>query len=75
MKRLLILFVMLSMSFTTSSDEFCRGWDRGYAEGWCYEIYGCVAPVPPVCPVPQAGFERYTDGYNRGFSQALEDRK
>ena len=74
MKRLIILIALILMSTTDNSTAYCEGWNNGYKEGWCYEIYSCIEPIPPICPIPRVGFESYRDGYNRGFQQALKDR-
>ena len=48
--------------------EFCNGWNDGFKEGYCYgKGYGCISPIPPICPIPRAGENTYRDGYNRGF--------
>lgn len=55
--------------------EYCDGWDKGYKEGYCYEVQNCIEPIVPTCPIPKIGFETYMDGYNRGFIKGKEDRK
>ena len=55
-------------------ETYCEGFEEGYEAGYCYEVYGCIAPVPPVCPIPEPGFGTYKDGYNRGFKTGLKDR-
>ena len=48
--------------------EYCEGWDDGYEAGYCYNRgIGCIAPIPPICPVPKVGETEYKHGYNRGF--------
>lgn len=54
--------------------SYCDGWENGYKNGWCYKLDGCFPPVVPVCPVP-IGTGDYTEGYDAGFLQALNDRK
>lgn len=58
----------INASFTT---EYCRGWEDGYAAGWCYGYFNCFAPHAPICPTPMfnkgESWEDYRAGYNRGF--------
>lgn len=61
-----VLF-FLSTLFTQAQSSFCAGWKEGYKEGYCYEDYGCVSPVPPICPVPNVDENNFKGGYNRGF--------
>lgn len=56
------------------TSAFCSGFKEGYVDGYCYRVYGCVEPVPPVCPVPDIGENSWKDGYNRGFTRGLRDR-
>jgi hypothetical protein len=56
------------LTYENSYSSYCDGWADGYVAGYCYEVYGCVSPVVPVCPVPRANESGYKDGYNRGFS-------
>lgn len=50
-----------------ANGDYCEGFQDGYAEGWCYEEFGCIKPIPPICPIPRIGEQGYQDGYNRGF--------
>lgn len=75
---LLALLVLAAMLSSAKPDDFCQGWDVGYQEGWCYDEQQpefCVAPVSPVCPIPEVGRDRYEDGYNRGFIKGREDKE
>ena len=63
MKKLLIailLFTSLAVSFNGS---FCEGWKAGYKKGYCYDRYGCIAPITPICPIPYIGRNGYQDGF------------
>ncbi len=53
------------------------GFQAGYKAGFCYNDFGCVAPIPPVTPIPLIGesSQNYKDGYNRGFKMGLEDKQ
>ena len=82
----LICLAMISLSFTYPQesvsneepieyDQFCDGFEAGYKAGWCYEIFGCIEPITPLCPMPEINETSYKDGYNRGFLRALEERE
>lgn len=84
---LIFCIALLSVSFASQEEivekesitvqsNFCRGFNDGYKEGYCYDRYGCIAPIPPVCPVLEVGerIDSYKDGYNRGFKTGLRDR-
>ena len=66
MKKLLFvpLFLIFNYSF---AQGYSQGYETGFKEGFCFEDVGCVSPVPPVAPVPTAGYDSYQDGYNKGF--------
>lgn len=67
MKTILTLLIFLSFTTTYAQTDFCKGWNVGFKEGYCYGTYGCTAPVTPPCPVPNIGNENYKGGYNQGF--------
>jgi len=69
----LVLFALVSCAQT----EYSKGFKAGYKEGYCYNDYGCVSPIPPVTPIPNIGErnDNYQDGYNRGFKMGLEDKQ
>lgn len=54
--------------------SYCKGWDAGYTEGWCYPSVYCNAPIPPNCPIPKINLTTYQDGYNRGFIKGRADK-
>lgn len=65
MKKILtIILIYLSLSFTSA---FSEGWKEGYKSGYCYQVEGCLEPLVPLAPLPEAGFNTYKDGYNSGF--------
>jgi hypothetical protein len=86
-KFLLSLVIVLAMiSFTSSATEnnssnhkitpasdYCSGWKAGYIRGYCYNNYGCIPPIVPICPIPFLGQTSYSDGYDRGFSAGRAD--
>jgi hypothetical protein len=91
LKTLLLIFciALLSASFASQEEskdkeftysavmsQFCRGFNDGYKEGYCYDRYGCISPIPPICPMLEIGERQdsYKDGYNRGFKTALKNR-
>lgn len=62
--------------FTPPVNDYCTGWDKGYKAGYCYERFGCIAPISPICPIAKIDcLEGYKCGYNRGFVKGLEDAK
>ncbi|BBM89967.1 hypothetical protein COTS27_01685 [Spirochaetota bacterium] len=73
MKTLLTLICLMTMLYMPvyGGDAFCRGYEKGYAAGACYGDYYCLAPIPPICPIPDIGERSYIDGYNRGFVEGL----
>lgn len=90
LKTLMLIFciALLSVSFASQEEivekektivttNYCRGFSDGYKEGYCYDRFGCIAPIPPVCPILEIGESQdsYKDGYNRGFKTGLQDRK
>ncbi|TWP23571.1 hypothetical protein ETU10_07560 [Apibacter muscae] len=71
-KKLLILITILNVIVLNA--QFNTGYKDGYEEGYCYEKgIGCIKPIPPIPPIPRVNenTNSYTDGYNRGFSDAL----
>lgn len=85
MKKILFLIAINAMTIfmaasivsykAVNESEFCTGYKKVYAKGWCYQQVGCPPPAPPVCPVPPVNQNNYEGGYDLGFLQALEDRK
>jgi len=75
MKFLVIVFTFLALSFAES--RFCRGFEMGYIEGWCYEKYACMEPLVPMCPMPTMNedSDSFSDGYNKGFLLGLAKRR
>jgi len=71
----LILFFFALVAFGQS--DYDRGFKNGYKEGYCYNDFGCIAPIPPITPIPLIGesYDNYQDGYNRGFKRGLEDKQ
>ena len=57
-----------------SQTAYCEGWEDGYIAGYCYRKYGCIEPIPPVCPIPEINEDGYRDGYNRGFIKGRADQ-
>jgi len=52
----------------SQGDEFKKGWDIGWCEGW-KDIKGEYAycPYPPYPPYPKYGKDTYRGGYNAAF--------
>lgn len=78
MKKNLLLIVALLISVATfAQSDYSRGFQNGYKEGYCYNDFGCISPIPPITPIPLIGEsnDNYQDGYNRGFKRGLEDKQ
>lgn len=68
-----ILLIMITQAALASA--FCDGYKDGYKAGYCYQQFGCIPPIPPICPIPNVGETTYQDGYNRGFIAGLSSRR
>ena len=79
MKKLIwiiVIIVFLNKINMVFGKTYCDGWDEGYRRGWCSQRVNCIFDtVVPVCPVPEVNLTTYKDGFDRGFEQALKDRK
>lgn len=58
-----------------SQSSFSDGYKAGFKKGYCLENIGCVAPIPPIAPIPAAGFSTYSDGYARGVQDGQRKRQ
>ncbi len=71
MKRFLTALATLGFAVIFAqaayASSFCYGFQAGYKAGYCYQQFGCIAPIPPICPIPGIGESTFQDGYNRGF--------
>ena len=74
-KFLIFVAVFVTFSFAGYGGSFCSGWEDGYAAGYCYQDYSCLAPLVPLCPLPRLGEDTYQGGYNRGFIAGMRARK
>lgn len=74
MKKIFATLLLLSALTVYAATGFCEGWSDGYKAGYCYQQYGCIPPIVPICPIPNIGEDSYQDGYNRGFLAGLNDR-
>ena len=72
MKKLLIVLILLPL---VSYGQFDNGYSDGWKEGYCYgKGIGCIAPVPPIAPIPDLiKGEDFT--YKSGYSRGLLDGK
>ena len=76
-KILLVLIMFYTVVVFGQYNDYDRGFQSGYKEGYCYNDFGCIAPIPPITPIPLIGesSDNYRDGYNRGFKMGLEDKQ
>lgn len=79
MKKQIITLTLLLLTLMVFGQysSYDRGFKNGYSEGYCYNDFGCIAPIAPITPLPLIGEsnENYQDGYNRGFKRGLEDKQ
>ena len=77
MKKILLFVTLLISIATFSQTDYSRGFSNGYKEGYCYNDFACISPIPPITPIPLIGesYDNYQDGYNRGFKKGLEDKQ
>jgi len=67
MKALIASLILVFLATAASADGFCPGFEAGYKAGYCYQQFGCLPPIPPICPIPMIGERGYQAGYNRGL--------
>jgi hypothetical protein len=50
--------------------QYYIGFNDGFKNGYCFDDFGCIAPIPPVPLMLGIGesYDNYNQGYNRGFS-------
>lgn len=67
-KTISILFLFLTV-VVSSQTSYDKGYTNGFKDGYCYKIYGCMAPIPPIPPIPtiDENPNNFKDGYHRGF--------
>lgn len=79
MKKQIVTLLLLLFGFMGFGqfNDYDRGFKNGYKEGYCYNDFGCISPIPPITPIPLLGerSDNYQDGYNRGFKRGLEDKQ
>ena len=53
MKRNILIIVTLLTSFVAfGQGDYSRSFQKGYKEGYCYNDFGCNAPISPITPIP-----------------------
>ena len=72
-KLLLLPIAILILTSSSYSDSYCEGFYNGFKNGYCHNQGSayCIAPPPPICPMPKVNEDTYTHGYNRGFLVGL----
>jgi|26BtaG_2_1085354.scaffolds.fasta_scaffold02275_3 hypothetical protein len=77
-KILTVIFILSIFSETLAQikSNYARGFEIGFAEGYCYnrQTVDCFRPITPLSPLPRVNENRenYTEGYNRGFQFGLD---
>jgi len=77
MKKVLsVIFLFVTISIY-AQDSYTKGFQSGYKAGYCYNDFACIEPIPPITPMPKIGESSYNfqDGYNRGFTMGLDNKK
>lgn len=77
MKTVISFFFFCLLSIVGySQTAFQNGFKEGYRNGYCYQDYSCISPVPPITPITRVGENpnSYQDGYNRGFEMGRDDK-
>ncbi len=78
LKLIFLLFLMMEVNFFgQNKDNYTKGYENGFKEGYCYdikEIGMCKYPIIPFVPSPKINEnkENYKQGYNRGFQYGLD---
>jgi hypothetical protein len=71
----LVAASVLLGSQAARADDYCQGFEEGYQAGYCYQKFGCIPPISPICPIARIGEDGYQAGYNRGFLAGLSGRQ
>lgn len=76
MKRILLglVLALAGSGAAMAQGSFCNGYQAGYVRGWCAGDFGCIAPIPPICPIPNVGQDGYQDGYDQGYTDGRNAR-
>ena len=78
MKKIILAVVCSIFIYSIAlawGSAFCEGWHDGYIAGYCYQKFGCLQPLVPLCPLPRIGENTYMHGYNRGFLAGLNAQR
>jgi len=75
MKNYILLLLIFIPTLSFSQSNWQNGFDKGYAEGYCYNDIGCVSPPSPASiPSIYSTYNNLQDGYNQGFIEGLFDK-
>ena len=60
MKKQIATLTLLLLTFVAFGqyNDYDRGFKNGYKEGYCYNDFGCISPIPPITPIPLIGESR-----------------
>lgn len=78
---LIVLAVGLASFGRLDTTTYCKGFEQGFRDGYCYDVEMerpdplCPPPVTPVCPVPKPFADTFKDGYQIGFLRGIEAQK
>ena len=64
----------LILILAIAAGTFQQGWNEGYKRGYCSGDPFCIAPIPPIAPIPFIGFDTYQDGYDLGVIKGRKDK-
>jgi hypothetical protein len=70
----ILTFIIGTTSAHAYGNSFCAGFEEGFKSGACDGKFGCIPPIPPICPIPNIGEQTFQDGYNRGFKLGLRSK-
>lgn len=69
-----IFLIGLVFSMAIGQSSFCAGYEIGFERGYCYEKFGCIPLITPICPIPRIGRSTFNDGMDRGFADGMARR-
>lgn len=75
MKNYILLLLIFIPTLSFSQSNWQNGFDKGYAEGYCYNDIGCISPPSPASiPSIYSTYNNFKDGYNQGIIEGVFDK-